>query len=535
MPGHKGFRNLPKLERMKRGHPAPAAPPTSRRAPRPPRPRPAPRPRLVALGDFPPAHRTLLLALAELLGPSGEAFVVGGAVRDLLLSREVVEDLDLTVPSGALATGRSLASRLGGAFVALDERRGAARVVVRVGTEDRRVDLTDFRAPTLEADLQARDFSVNAIAVPLVPLVRAGKAQPVDPTGGLDDLARRRLRLAGPRALEEDPLRALRGVRLAIELGLALDAPARSAARRVAPQIASISAERIRDEVARLLALPRASHGLGELDRLGLLEAILPEIAPMKATPQPKPHRFSVWEHSLKTVEAVERLLGHLGSLAPYGDELAAHVAEPLGDGLTRGHLLKLAALLHDVAKPQTRRVFEGRVRFIGHDLEGAQVVRAIGRRLRLSGRAIDALERLVRHHLRPMHLGQVGEISRRARYRFFRDLGAEARDLLLLTLADAAAVRGNSPLAVWRGPGGRLVADLMRGWAEDRSQVMIPPLLTGDDVMAVFGLRPGPAVGRLLRLAREAQDLGIVETREQALAYLRRAHERLDTPEAPN
>jgi hypothetical protein len=137
------------------------------------------------------------------------------------------------------------------------------------------------------------------------------------------------------------------------------------------------------------------------------------------------------------------------------------------------------------------------------------------------------------------MHLGQVAEITRRARYRFFRDLGAEARDLLLLTLADAAAVRGESPLDIWRGPGGRLVADLLRGWEEDRVQAAAPPFVRGEDVMAAFGIPPGPEVGRLLALAREAQDLGVVTTREEALAHLRRVRQTpdrgLDTQEGPH
>ena len=534
MAGHKGFRNLPKLERLKRGRPRPGPRPAERGAGRLPRPRPAPPVRLVALSDFPAAHQEALRALAELLAPphpalsrsggedKGEgAFVVGGAVRDLLLSRQTVEDLDLTVPSGALALARSLADRLGGAFVALDEERGAGRIVVKDGAREYQVDVTDFRAPTLEADLRARDFTVNAVAVPVVPLVRDGTGWLVDPTGGVADLARRRLRLAGPGVLEADPLRALRGVRLAAELGFALDAGAKRAIRHVASRLPAVAPERIREEQVRLLDLPHASGGLRELDRLGLLEALIPEIAPMKLASQPKPHRFSVWEHSLKTVEAAELLLERLSALAPYGDQLAAHVAEPLGDGLTRRHLLKLAALFHDIAKPQTRQVIDGQVRFIGHDVEGAALVRAIGKRLRLSGKAVDALERLVRHHLRPMHLGQVAEVTRRARYRFFRDLGDEARDLLLLALADAAAVRGDSPLDVWRGPGSQLVADLLRGWEEDRIQVAAPALVRGEDVMAAFGLPPGPAVGRLLALAREAQALGQVTSREEALAYL--------------
>jgi poly(A) polymerase/tRNA nucleotidyltransferase (CCA-adding enzyme) len=483
----------------------------------------------LALSRFPSSCRVALTALADLLGEPRDGFLVGGAIRDLLLSREPIDELDVALPSGALAVGRELADRLGGAFVILDQERGAARVVLGSQGGLHQIDLNDFRADSIEGDLRGRDFTVNAIALSLRALIREGRAPLVDPTNGRLDLLRRRLCLAGPGALEDDPLRALRAVRLALLLRFTLTPALRSAIRKNAPRLSQVAAERIRDELAALLALPHAGHGLRELDRLGLLEAFLPEVAPMKTVAQPRPHRFAVWEHSLRAVESADALLSGLSALEPHAAELAAHLDEPVGDGLTRRVLLKLALLLHDVAKPETRSVVEGRVRFIGHDAIGASVARSIGQRLRFSGNAVELLERLVRHHLRPMHLAQLPEVSRRARYRFFRDLESEARDLLLLSLADAAAVRGISPLQVWRGPFGRLVADLLGGWREDQRLAATPPLLRGEDVMTAFRLPPGPEVGRLLALAREAQALERVRTREEALDHLRDLNERID------
>jgi putative nucleotidyltransferase with HDIG domain len=239
----------------------------------------------------------------------------------------------------------------------------------------------------------------------------------------------------------------------------------------------------------------------------------------MRAATQPAPHRFNVLEHSLRAVEACDRLLPRLATLTPFGDELAGHITEELGGGLDRAAVLKLAALLHDVAKPETRRLVAGRVRFFEHDVIGADRVRDIGQRWRLPERAVALLQRLVRHHLRPMHLAQATEVTRRARYRFYRDLGADTRDLLLLTLVDAAGVTGVSPLVVWRRA--HLVRDLLGGWRDADSAAAAPPLLRGEDVMARYGLTPGPAVGHLLARAREAQDLGLVRSREEALAYL--------------
>ncbi len=465
-----------------------------------------------------PSQAGLLRAVAAVAGADGTA-LVGGAVRDVLLGRPAGgaegRDLDVVVPAGALEAARRLADRVGGALVVLDAERGAARVVV--GPD--RLDLTDLRAPTLEADLAARDFTVNALAVPLRELLARGRAPVVDPAGGLADLAARRLRPPAPGVLAEDPVRALRGVRLEAALGFRLTRAAARAAAAVAPWLAAVSAERVRDELLALLRLPDTARALRRADRLGLLRAVLPEVEAMRATRQPPPHRFTVLEHSLRAVAGCDVIVARTPRLVPLGEELAAHLAQPLAGGIERRHALKLAALLHDVAKPETRRAVRSRIRFFEHDLRGAERARVIGERLRLPGAVVAVLERLVRHHLRPMHLAAAGELTARARYRFYRDLGPDTRDLLLLTLADAAAVQGESPLQIW--PRATLVRQLLRGWEEQQRAVAAPPLVRGEDVMARFGLAPGPAVGRLLRRAREAQDLGLVKTREEALAYL--------------
>jgi poly(A) polymerase len=448
--------------------------------------------------------------------PRGAAPVlVGGAVRDALLGRSPAVDLDVAMAGGALDVGRRLADGLGMAFVPLDTERGAARVVA----PGHRVDLADFRAPSLDEDLAARDFTVNALAVPLRALLRQGRAPVHDPLGGRADLRARRLRLAGPGVLADDPLRTLRGVRLGCTLGFRLTPATRTAIRQAAPAIATVAPERVRDELLALLAAPQTARGLRTADRLGVLTAVFPEVEPMRRTPQPAPHRFDVLEHSLRAVDACDRLLVRLSALAPFGDELAAHLAEPLGGGVSRAQVLKLATLLHDVSKPETRRTHRGRVRFFEHDVIGAARARGIGERLRLPERATAVLERLVRHHLRPMHLSAAAELTARARYRFFRDLGRDTRDLLLLVLADASAVGGESPFRLW--PRMTLVRELLAGWEEQRESSRREPLLRGGDVMVRFGLTPGPEVGRLLARAREAQDLGLVSTKDEALGYL--------------
>ena len=468
--------------------------------------------RLDALG--PAAAALLRLAVAA---GATDALLVGGAVRDAGLGRIRRDglDIDLAVPRGALPMARRIAERGRGTLVPLDDERGAARIVLGAT----RIDIADFRAPTLEGDLAARDFTVNALAVPVRALVREGRAAIVDPTGGLADLRARRLRLPDPSVLADDPLRGLRGVRLEATLGLRLVPTTARAIKAAAPRLTTVAAERVRDEVLELLAQSQSARALRRADELGLLTIILPEIEPMRVTTQPAPHRFPVLEHSLRAVAGADQVVARPGDLTPFGEELGTHLAAPLAGGVTRGQALKLAALLHDVAKPETRRAIGGRVRFFEHDLIGAARVRDIGERLRLPAAVTGLVERLVRHHLRPMHLAAAPTVTSRARYRFYRDLGPDTRDLLLLVLVDAAAVRGEAPRRAWRRA--TLVRDLLAGWSEQQEVASAAPLLRGDDVMRHFDLTPGPEVGRLLRRAREAQDLGRVSTRDEALAYL--------------
>src|SRR5437879_1031751 len=244
-------------------------------------------------------------ALLRVLGAPPGAALVGGAVRDTVLGRAVA-DVDVAVPSGALDLARRCAERLAGTCVVLDAERGAARVVTDGGLT---LDLTDFRAPSLEGDLAARDFTVDALAVPLAPLLARGRAPIVDPTGGLADLTARRLRPAGPGVLDDDPLRALRAVRLEATLGLRLTPSAARRVREAARGLEHVSAERVRDELLVLLALPETARALRRAEALDVLGVVVPEIEPMRASKQPPPHSFDVLEHSLRAVGGCDRLL----------------------------------------------------------------------------------------------------------------------------------------------------------------------------------------------------------------------------------
>jgi putative nucleotidyltransferase with HDIG domain len=458
---------------------------------------------------------------------STRVWIVGGTVRDALLGRDT-RDLDLAIDRDAMRWARDLCDALDGSFVELDEDNAVARIVL----SGRYIDVAQLRG-TIEEDLRRRDFTIDAMAVPLEePAV-------IDVTGGLADLAQRSVRMTAETALDADPLRMLRAVRIARELGFAIDDRTNDAIRARSASINTVSPERIRDELSRMLALPRAYPALLTLDGLGLLDEVMPELATGRGVTQPDEwHVYDVHEHGLRTVEAIDLVLtseqpdGERAWLAEEfwqafdwcAPRLRAYMAEEITEGRPREALLRLAALLHDVGKPSTRSFDDtGRIRFFGHADEGALIAARIMRRLRFSTRETQFVRLLVAEHLRPVQLAQRGEMpSRRALYRFYRDLRDAVPAVLVLALADAAASRG--PLLTREG-WSRQVAymnSLLVRSQEEEGIVSAPRLLTGHDIMRELGIAGGPLVGRLLDALGEAQAAGDITNTEAALAYVR-------------
>jgi len=209
-----------------------------------------------------------------------------------------------------------------------------------------------------------------------------------------------------------------------------------------------------------------------------------------------------------------------------FAPDLREHLREAVSEGRSRPALLKLAGLLHDVAKPETRAPdATGRVRFFGHAERGAETARRVLRRFRFSRREVELVATMVEEHLRPGQLSQQGPPSRRALFRFFRDTGEAAESILLLFLADGLAARGpRLRLETWRRQAAYVAHVLARRY-EEEALVRPPRLLTGDDLMAALAIGPGPEIGRLLAALKEAQAAGEVASRADAIAFVRRLH----------
>ncbi len=445
-------------------------------------------------------------ALRELAAQAGaRLWITGGTLRDVLLTRWP-NDLDLAVEGDTSTLGRQLADAGHGTFVPLDPDTGTVRVALNGTQGIDWIDMVALRAPTIEADLTLRDFTINAIALPLDDQFDASTAPYIDPTGGRDDLHRRILRITGKHALEDDPIRVLRGYRIAARLGFEMDAPTRRAMISHADQTSLPAAERTAHELASLLATPDPSTTLAEMMADGVLPVLIPELHDTVGVGQNGYHHLDVWGHTLETVRIMAELIANPGSrpIEDFDAYLRTDAAR---------QVLLWAALLHDVGKPPCRTEQDGRVRFYGHEDRGAEMADCIGLRLRHSNRHRLRVTRLVKNHLRPLLLASKHNrepVTVRAVDRLYRALEEDLPGLFLLALADTRATRGVDAeadsearlLALWH--------HVNRCRAESITPVDDgPPLLTGHDLIHRFGLSEGPLIGHILADFRDARIAG--------------------------
>ncbi|MFQ3565641.1 MAG: hypothetical protein SNJ59_01465 [Aggregatilineales bacterium] len=446
--------------------------------------------------------------LQSFIEDRAEVFIVGGAVRDAYLRRPV-KDIDLIVPDYGAKLARQIANHFSGAYYPLDVERDIGRAILN--TPDGRIiiDASCFRGSDLMADLADRDFTINAVAVPL----RGSLNSVIDPLEGISDLRDKVLRRCGPQSIAADPVRALRAVRFGAQLGFRILPETLADIRASAEKLGQISPERIRDEWFRILALPKAASALRVMKALNLLEPIMPTLSSM-------PH--AGWESLLRVIDSLYDIITafsplrtdetvaqfRLGALVSvldrYRPELEAHLSFQWPDERPHRALLALALLLRAASM---------------FDLPIS--TSEYGRRLPLSTDEIKRIQALV--HPSDL-LRQRQPLTPIDRYRFWKTYGRAGVDEILINLADyATSVETAFSHDEWLRRIER-AGLLLDAWFVETARYVEPtPLITGDTLIEVLGMHPGPAVGRLLEMLREAQVEGTVKTVDEALAFARR------------
>lgn len=456
-------------------------------------------------------------ATAAALRDGDPAWIVGGAVRDAVLGREVT-DLDLAVAGDPGAAAKTIAKEIGEhAFELSAEFRTWRVAAQRHGWQ---IDLTALRGEGIESDLAERDFTIGAVAVPL-----AG-GEPIDPYAGLVDLADKRLRAVGERSFTEDPLRLLRAARLAAEMGLEIEPRTVALAHAAASHAADPAGERQLAELRQLMGGPDPLRGLRLLGELGLTAVVLPEVEELRGVEQGPNHHLDVYDH---TIAVLEHTLEVERDLDRFAGERAAEVAalldEPLADEMDRRTALRFGALFHDIAKPATRAERDGFVGFRGHDQLGAEVIGRICKRLRASRKLTQHLQGLALHHLRLGFLISEMPLPPRRVHAYLRATEPVAVDVTLLTVADRLSARGKGPIASPEMVAAhlQLAREMIAAALDWRRDGPPQPLLRGDEVAAELGIEPGPELGSALAELEAAQYAGEVTDRAGAIAHLRR------------
>jgi tRNA nucleotidyltransferase/poly(A) polymerase len=486
--------------------------------------------------QVPLAFTQILNRVRAALPKDQQAYLVGGAVRDALMGRPI-KDLDFVVQDRAINVARGVANRLGGAFYPLDVEHDTGRVILSLANAEKFIlDFSVQRGPDLSSDLLSRDFTINAIAVDVHdPQVT------YDPLGGVVDLKDKIIRSCTSTSIQEDPLRILRGIRLAAMGDFHIQPTTVELMRAGISGLETVSNERIRDEFFHILTERIPQTSLRALEMLGVIEQLFPELQLLKGVTQSAPHFEDVWAHTLRVIDRLGMIVALLSpqhdeelassysggmvalKLGRFRNQINQHLNSQIVPDRSLRSLLWMSALYHDVGKPFTRTVaVDGRIRFIGHERCSAELVSERAREFRLSRRENDRLVVVAKNHLRPILLAQTSKMpTKKAVYRFFRDTGVAGVDVCLLALADTWATFGPALSEdVWSHQLD-VVKILLEAWWERAEDSIAPPVLVnGHDLIERLGLEPGPQIGQLLVEIREAQVVGEIKTKEDAITF---------------
>ncbi len=472
--------------------------------------------------------------------PDQEIYLVGGAVRDMLLNR-LSPDFDFALPSNGISLARKVSNSLHADFMVLDDERDTGRVIVTESDGTRTfLDFATYRGgTTLEEDLRARDFTINAMAFDI-------HAQTIiDPLNGAADLRSKLIRACSPTSLQDDPVRILRAIRQAAAFEFKIELETRKAMKEAAHLLPNISPERQRDEIFKILEGQKPDASMRALEMLGVFPYLLPELSAMKGVEQSEPHIHDVWEHTLSVLKYLEGILSVLAPgysaddtndlltglltlrIGRFREQIATHFSESLNTDRSVRAALFFAALYHDVEKPATRSVDEtGRIRFFDHDVQGADVASKRCHAFNLSNDEIERIQTIIKNHMR-FHFftsrleGDKREPSRKAIYRFFKDSGKAGIDLVLLGLADLRGTYGHTLTQEHWTTALDVARILLENYFERPEETISPPrLLDGNELMKELNLEPGRIIGQLLEAIREGQATGKIKSREEALEF---------------
>lgn len=450
-------------------------------------------------------------------------YLVGGFLRDLFLQEEKeILDFDFAVEKNVLKFSYAFGKITSSKVVILDRVLRNIRVAVRKKNKFLNFDFSAFRGRDIRGDLENRDFTVNTLCVEITPSFKNIKL--LDYLSARKDLRRRLIRVVSEKSFLQDPLRILRAFSLSALYHFKIDKDTLDLIFQDKHLLRKVSLERISEELFKIFSSESCFPIIRLMDEAGVLEEIIPPIKKARGVLQGAYHHLDVWEHSLETLKALERLLKTKRLIS--NRDLVDYLNQELAWRRKRIQLLKLACLLHDIGKPRAKRKKNRRTIFYGHERIGQEMVEKISGRLKLSSSEKDFLKKAVYFHLRPGYLVDKAKPSPRAIYRFFRDTQEEGVSILILAIADWRATRGVLTEEKERKKQEKVIFRLIEDYFSKKKEKPLVKLIDGYDVMRILKLSPSPLVGEILKEVREAQSLGEVSSRAEALRFIRERYE---------
>jgi poly(A) polymerase len=453
------------------------------------------------------------------------AYLVGGYVRDSLLGL-TPKDADLMFEGDGLSEtlGKLIAEKFGSTLVRFEKHM----VVYRITVLDHQYDLADLHSQTMTADQLRRDFTINSLAVEIGSLVQnpsPGEDSILDASTGMIDLHDRIIRINSESVLSDDPLRIVRMFRFKTQLGFEIDPQSLEMSSRYVDQLHRISGERVRDELFQILNRSQSAETLLHMDSIGVLSKLFPTIDEMRGVTQNEYHHLDVFDHTMDSIRQIEDvILFDLPVFQPFREDLLEHIHSEIVPGRNFSALMKLALLFHDIAKPRTRAVRDdGKVTFINHNKLGVDMIEPDLEHLRLSRKERMYINMMVEGHLRPGFLNPDSPTLSRAIFRYFDQYGDWGVDLVVMSVADRLAAQGEKVDDGVNERHDKVTAILLDAYY-NRNKILVrpPDLINGDDLIAELNLPPGREIGILLRIVKEAQAAGEVNTKEEAIACAR-------------
>ncbi|ACK42795.1 MULTISPECIES: CCA tRNA nucleotidyltransferase [Dictyoglomus] len=432
-------------------------------------------------------------------------YIVGGFIRDYLLGKNP-RDIDFLIHPFNVDFIDHIVKILNGRLVILDEERKYFRIVIKNKEKTFVLDFTPIYQQNLLFEIIRRDFTINSIVLNLK------NFKIFDPLRGLEDLERNVIKLSSPNSLREDPLRILRVFRFGAS-GFKIDKNVLENIEKNSQNLSKIKPERIHEEIYKILKNPFTSHFWKEMEEYGVLKEIFPELSKIKYIPWSKPHHENPLDHSITTLYVLEDLFYNMDFLFPsIKKDLENYFSKNLFSEFTKKETLKLTSLLHDIGKSKTYSIDEENlVHYYGHSKVGAEMIKEIAERLKLSNKELTFIQKLIRNHMYLIDLIKNPEIK--TIHKLISRVNEDVPSLVFLFISDQIAIKGNFENK-----------DYFEKLLEEFFKLKnIPkPLLSGHEIMQLFNLNPSPIVGTLKEKLIEAQIEERVKTKEEAIKFLR-------------